>query len=77
MVIECPDVSYIDEIVSSPRLDFAKQFSDARLGFILHNVGTGVLDDVRYVEWMKRMDSNTEVGRGYLTYKPHDFRAIV
>ena len=61
MVVNCPDPSYIDSIISSPHLNFSPQFPDARLSFIQHSIGPGVLDDPRYVEWMSKFDPNTEV----------------
>lgn len=61
MIIDCPNPSYVQDIVSSDSLDFYKHFPEARLNFILHKTGPGVLEDARYAEWMESFDDNTEV----------------
>lgn len=61
MIIDCPDPSYIEALISSKLLNVKIQLPEARLSFILHRVGRGVLEDGRYVQWMNSFDSEARV----------------
>ena len=58
MFIECPSLEYISTITSSPAFDVA---SSARLSFIVHRTGPGVLEDTRYLAWMRSFGAKVEV----------------
>ncbi len=58
MFIECPSLEYIPGITSSPAFDIT---GTARLSFIVHRAGPGVLDDERYLTWMRSFGAKVEV----------------
>ncbi|KAF8329413.1 uncharacterized protein EI90DRAFT_1391010 [Cantharellus anzutake] len=60
MFIECPSTEYIPGIASSLTLGVNGPLSAARLSFIIHRVGRGVLEDERYVAWMHAFGADVE-----------------
>jgi hypothetical protein len=61
MIVDCPNLSYIDDLTSSELLNVKNQLPEARLSFILHKVGQGVLEDPRYLRWMNSYDPEVQV----------------
>jgi len=61
MIVDCPDPSYIGALTSSKPLNLKFQLPEARLSFIVHKVGRGVLENSRYVDWMNSFGPEAKV----------------
>ncbi|KAL0085632.1 beta-lactamase-like protein [Phycomyces blakesleeanus] len=61
MIIDCPDSSYIDNLVTSPEFSPYQAIGGSHTpNVMIHLLGPQVLEDARYREWIKTFDSNTE-----------------
>ncbi|KAJ3220632.1 Zinc phosphodiesterase ELAC protein 2 [Clydaea vesicula] len=56
IIIECPKVDYIESLISNQKFDilYGKNDIENPIGFIIHIVGDGVLNDKRYIDWMNK-----------------------
>ncbi|KAI8825010.1 beta-lactamase-like protein [Fimicolochytrium jonesii] len=59
VIVECPSISYISPIATSPQLQDI-QGGKAPVRCVVHILGPGVLDDIRYKNWMKKFSENTQ-----------------
>ncbi|KAG0178101.1 Zinc phosphodiesterase ELAC protein 2 [Apophysomyces sp. BC1034] len=61
IVVDCPDVSYVDGLISSLKFDkYQTSDENDRPSVVVHLIGDDVLKDARYRQWMKRFSPKTE-----------------
>ncbi|KAI8092716.1 beta-lactamase-like protein [Halteromyces radiatus] len=62
MVIDCPDIRYIDDLVSSPKFTPYQSMTDTQNipKVIIHLVNNKVLANAKYQEWMNTFSPETE-----------------
>ncbi|KAJ1677054.1 hypothetical protein EV182_006972, partial [Spiromyces aspiralis] len=65
LVIDCPSAKYINSLVTSPQWQgfyssAARNPDSGYPALIIHLAGEGVLEDPRYIDWMRRFDFSTQ-----------------
>lgn len=62
LVLECPNTSYIESLTSNPDIDEAASLRNSditgEVSFVIHYCPNDVLQDERYISWMKRFPSD-------------------
>ncbi|SAM00816.1 hypothetical protein [Absidia glauca] len=62
IVVDCPNVGYIDELISSPQFNDYQSLSNTQKipKVIIHLLGDNVLDSPNYRKWMNSFSPDTE-----------------
>ncbi|ORY95213.1 beta-lactamase-like protein [Syncephalastrum racemosum] len=62
IVVDCPNVDYIDGLLASREFDSYQDTTDTarQPKLVVHLIGDDVLQDPRYQEWMNRFSTSTE-----------------
>ncbi|KAI7875046.1 hypothetical protein K492DRAFT_153101 [Lichtheimia hyalospora FSU 10163] len=78
MVVDCPNVRYLDNLISSP--EFAQYQTTNQPGAMIHMIGQDVLDNPRYRAWMnsfgpetQHVISTTDICAQSVLYESHAF----
>lgn len=61
MVIDCPHISYIDNLINSPKFKDYQIGGTRKVNAMIHYVGKNVLQDARYKKWLQSFDATTDV----------------
>ncbi|KAL9541305.1 hypothetical protein PS6_010359 [Mucor atramentarius] len=60
MVIDCPHISYIDNLINSPKFKDYQIGGTRKVNAMIHYVGKNVLQDARYKKWLQSFDATTD-----------------
>jgi ribonuclease Z len=61
MVVDCPHISYIDNLVNSSKFKDYQIGGTRTVNAIIHYVSKNVLQDKRYKRWLQTFDTTTDV----------------
>lgn len=61
MVIDCPHISYIDNLINSPKFKDYQTGGARKVNVMIHYVGKNVIQDARYQNWLHSFDATTDV----------------
>ncbi|KAI9487736.1 MAG: hypothetical protein EXX96DRAFT_476335 [Benjaminiella poitrasii] len=60
MVVDCPDVNYIDGLVNSKEFEAFKKGGQHKVNVMFHYVGKGVLQNEQFKSWLNSFDESTD-----------------